>query len=155
MLLDRLIGRYAARVPRRVRWTRQRIVYALDLWHGRHLRPPSAREWWLAGDDHPSSWTVIKTFGSWNAAIAAAGFRVRARGQARKRPQRPRCPVTGQFVSAHQPRCAACRTSVGTAAAAASPCAERSAARGTAGARAEGHAGSVAGGPAVTQRAGR
>jgi hypothetical protein len=86
----------------RVLWTRETILYALDLWHRKHLRAPSAREWWCAGPNHPSSWTVIKVFGSWNAAIAAAGLRVRARGEARTRPPRARCPETGRFVSSRQ-----------------------------------------------------
>lgn len=57
------------------RWTKENIVYAIDLWHRRHLRPPTAREWKSAGDDHPSAPTVRRVFGTWNRAIRASGFR--------------------------------------------------------------------------------
>jgi len=73
-------------------------VTALDAWHQQHLRSPSAWEWWSAGPDHPSHWTVRQVFGSWSAALTAAGLRARARGDVRVRTQRERCPHTGRFV---------------------------------------------------------
>lgn len=80
------------------RWSRQSIVYAIDLWHRRHLRAPALREWATAGHDHPSYATVMRHFGSWNAAIRAAGLKPRQPGDVRNRTPRRRCPRTGRFV---------------------------------------------------------
>jgi hypothetical protein len=63
-------------------------VYAIDLWGRRHLRAPTAKEWDRAGADHPSRQTVQRVFGSWNAAIAAAGYVPKAPGQKRGRERR-------------------------------------------------------------------
>jgi hypothetical protein len=57
------------------------IVYAIDLWARRHLRPPTAGQWDRAGEDHPSRQTVQRVFGSWNAAIQAAGYVPRRPGR--------------------------------------------------------------------------
>jgi hypothetical protein len=86
------------------RWTADTIIYAIDLWHRRHLQTPSAREWEQAGENHPCRQTVMRVFGSWNAAIAAAGFTPKSQGQNRAevRRLRPRCPNTGRFVPATQ-----------------------------------------------------
>jgi hypothetical protein len=56
------------------RWTRENIAYAIDLWHRTHLRAPTALDWQLAGEDHPSTSNIRRVFGSWNAAMRAAGF---------------------------------------------------------------------------------
>lgn len=63
------------------RWTRESIIYAIELWHRKHLRIPTTDEWDAAGPDHPSRVTVIRRFGSWNAAMEAAGFRPRRPGE--------------------------------------------------------------------------
>jgi len=63
------------------RWTHETIVYAITLWHRTYSRPPVTREWEHAGENHPSRQTVARVFGSWNAAIAAAGFCPRSRGR--------------------------------------------------------------------------
>jgi hypothetical protein len=63
------------------RWSRTTVLYALDLWHRRHLQTPTAKEWNRAGDDHPSLATVRRLFGSWNAAVRAAGLRPRRPGE--------------------------------------------------------------------------
>jgi Homing endonuclease associated repeat len=81
-------------------WDRQTIVYAIDLWHRRHLKTPTVADWESAGEDHPCRQTVQRVFGSWSAAMRAAGFRPRRRGEARDTWSRPRCPVTGRWVSA-------------------------------------------------------
>ena len=49
-------------------WTHDTILYALHLWVRRHGRPPAAREWDRAGEDHPSRQTVQRVFGRWNRA---------------------------------------------------------------------------------------
>jgi hypothetical protein len=67
--------------PRRgFRWDKTTICYAIELWHRRTSRTPALIEWRNAGADHPSTFTVLRVFGSWNAAIKAAGFRPRNRG---------------------------------------------------------------------------
>ena len=66
-------------------WTPDTILYALELWARRHGRPPSAREWNRAGEDHPSRQTVQRVFGRWNRAIRAAGYRPRKPGELRRR----------------------------------------------------------------------
>jgi hypothetical protein len=66
------------------RWTDETIAYAFELWHRRHLCSPTVDEWRRAGHDHPSVTTVRQVFGSWNAAVEAAGFRPRRPGEARR-----------------------------------------------------------------------
>jgi len=80
------------------RWTQDSIVYAIELWHRRHLRTPTAEEWERAGEDHPCRQTVLRVFRSWNAAIRAAGYRPKQQGQNRPGVQRNRCPDTGRWV---------------------------------------------------------
>lgn len=80
-------------------WTRESIVYAMDLWHREHLRAPTLREWSYASENHPTYVTVMRRFGSWNTAIRAAGFRPLPPGHKRREDERPRCPRTGRFVA--------------------------------------------------------
>ena len=89
------------------RWTRDTIAYAIDLWHREHLEAPTQDEWERAGDNHPCRVTVIRTFGTWNAAIRAAGLRPRAQGT-NKNWQRMRCPVRGRWCACpdERPLCA-------------------------------------------------
>ncbi len=84
------------------RWTTDTIIYAIDLWHRRHLQVPSARDWEQAGENHPCRQTVMRVFGSWNSAIRAAGFRPKRQGENRAEAsrRRARCPQTGRFVAA-------------------------------------------------------
>jgi Homing endonuclease associated repeat len=84
------------------RWTPELIVYAIDLHHRRHLKLPSKRDWVRAGEDHPSLQTVRRAFGSWSAAVAAAGFRPRGPGGARF-VTRARCSETGRWLPAASP----------------------------------------------------
>jgi hypothetical protein len=63
------------------RWTHETIVYAITLWHRKHSRTPLTSEWDQAGENHPSRQTVARVFGSWNAAMIAAGFTARPRGR--------------------------------------------------------------------------
>lgn len=81
-------------------WTHETILYALELWARRHGRPPSARDWNRAGEDHPSRQTVQRVFGRWNRAIHAAGYRPRQPGELRQRTHvRPR-DANGRFLPA-------------------------------------------------------
>lgn len=84
------------------RWDRETIAYAIELWHRRHLRTPTVAEWEQAGPDHPCRATVQRVFGSWSAAMRAAGFRPRGRGMPREPWQRKRCDQTGRWLSADQ-----------------------------------------------------
>lgn len=55
-------------------WTHDRILAAFRDWAHAHGRPPRAMEWVLATPATPNAKTVMRRFGSWNAAVASAGF---------------------------------------------------------------------------------
>jgi hypothetical protein len=55
-------------------WTRDRVIRAMWDWEKAHGRQPSARQWKTRGDGRPQYDTVVRLFGSWNAAVAKAGF---------------------------------------------------------------------------------
>ncbi len=79
-------------------WTRAAILLAIEEWVAEHGEPPAVMDWnpwgaqhelhdeqraarWLrdnAAGKYPSFKTVVNRFGSWNAAIEAAGFTPRA-----------------------------------------------------------------------------
>jgi hypothetical protein len=80
------------------RWSRELIVYAIDLWHRKYLVTPTQDDWERAGADHPCRITVLREFGTWNAAIRAAGFRPRKRGENRNWWRR-RCPTKGRWCA--------------------------------------------------------
>lgn len=77
-------------------WTRDSVIAAIHRWSDLYGQPPAAGDWNLSlarsrGWDiavrrfrdgrWPCSSTVCEVFGSWNAAIAAAGFEPRRVGQ--------------------------------------------------------------------------
>ena len=70
-------------------------------WAHEHGRPPTLEEWRRAGTRHPSAATVRRLFGSWNAALVAAGFEMRPPGV----PVEPRsstharCEKTGRWTA--------------------------------------------------------
>jgi hypothetical protein len=79
------------------RWTRDLIVAAINAWAELHGAPPAVSDWTPAiarrqgradraerhaAGDWPFYSTVVKYFGSWAAAIEAAGWRSRPRGSA-------------------------------------------------------------------------
>lgn len=55
-------------------WTRDEIVGAIYLWRFDTGRLPRAHEWARPRPGFPASATVRRHFGSWNAAIVAAGY---------------------------------------------------------------------------------
>jgi DNA invertase Pin-like site-specific DNA recombinase len=55
-------------------WTREEIIHAMCEWGDEHGRPPKGLEWARAGTVHPSAPSVRKSFGSWQAALQAAGL---------------------------------------------------------------------------------
>lgn len=63
-------------------WTPSRIIAAIQRYAGEHGRPPGASEW-LAGshgrdvDGYPYTGIVQREFGTWSAAVRAAGFQSR------------------------------------------------------------------------------
>jgi DNA invertase Pin-like site-specific DNA recombinase len=56
------------------RWSRPEIKHALIAWTTAHARSPHIRDWPLATTEHPNCTTVVRTFGSWRAALKAAGL---------------------------------------------------------------------------------
>lgn len=60
-----------------ITWSPQRILEAIRDWNATHGRPPGMNDWRTAAVDHPAVVTVVKMFGRWNTAIAAAGFEPR------------------------------------------------------------------------------
>ena len=70
------------------RWPPPRVVERLQAWAHEHGRPPTLEEWRRAGARHPSAATVRRLFGSWNAALVAAGFEKRPPGRPGRAAQR-------------------------------------------------------------------
>jgi hypothetical protein len=61
--------------PRGRVWTRAEIISALREWSQLHGRPPVCKDWQCTTDEHPGSRAVGSLFGSWSAALTAAGLR--------------------------------------------------------------------------------
>jgi hypothetical protein len=100
-------------------WTKEAVVLAIQEWDARYNDPPAVADWnsWVARAmndearairyerDHatgacPSFMAVVEAFGSWNAAICAAGFDPRpARGgngnELRRRSMRAKAEAQG------------------------------------------------------------
>jgi len=56
-------------------WTGQEILAAIRAWAERTGHPPGADDWRSATSNaQPGTRRVIRVFGSWNEAIATAGF---------------------------------------------------------------------------------
>lgn len=55
-------------------WDRRRVVDALRAWTDQHGRPPRRRDWMSSGPGHPQGGVVYRLFGSWPAALIAAGL---------------------------------------------------------------------------------
>lgn len=61
-------------------WTVERVLTAITAWERQHGAPPTSTEWRTATPRTPAAQTVHELFGSWNMAIACAGFRPRRTG---------------------------------------------------------------------------
>jgi hypothetical protein len=61
-------------------WDRASIVAAIQRWNDEHGEPPKSTEWVKKQDGRPTMSTVINHFGTWVAAIVAAGFEPRRSG---------------------------------------------------------------------------
>lgn len=77
-------------------WTPERIIRAIQQFHRMYRRPPTVADWnpalarrrgkfevaarYERDGCWPSDWSVRKRFGSWNAAIRAAGLQPRKGG---------------------------------------------------------------------------
>jgi hypothetical protein len=70
------------RAGREALWTKERIIDALQRWHAQHGRVPTSNEWgthgsgrrWNPDAEYPTVNPVLRQFGSWNAALSAAGY---------------------------------------------------------------------------------
>lgn len=56
------------------RWTKERIVAALQADARLRGRPPYSSDWSRATDEHPERTTVRRAFGGWREALVAAGI---------------------------------------------------------------------------------
>lgn len=61
----------------------QDYIDAIQRWAREHGEPPRMADWRPAVGDYPSTSAVEERFGSWNAAIRAAGFTPRPPGRPR------------------------------------------------------------------------
>jgi hypothetical protein len=67
-----------------MRWSKDSIKIAIRDWTNIYGEPPLSNDWQgpYRPDWVPSTHTVHDHFGTWNAAIQAAGFKPRPRGAA-------------------------------------------------------------------------
>jgi HNH endonuclease len=73
----------AANLPvRRRRWDRDLIVGAILRYAHEYGRLPTSRDWNRSTPAHPHATTVLKQFGSWSAAMAAASAQLAAKAPA-------------------------------------------------------------------------
>jgi hypothetical protein len=54
-------------------WSDRELIEALRAWTARHGRPPLSSDWHHAAPDHPTAAVARRRFGSWRAALKAAG----------------------------------------------------------------------------------
>lgn len=66
----------------RKKWTPELIIECIQRFALEHGEAPAAREWMgPRRDGYPGTTSVVHVFGSWNAAISAAGFTPRPPGR--------------------------------------------------------------------------
>lgn len=68
----------------RPRWSRERIIRALQAEHRRTGKVPSFKRWHKSAQGRPGATRVVQQFGSWRAAVEAAGLTPRPTGRPRK-----------------------------------------------------------------------
>lgn len=73
-------------------WTRDRILDALRNYQAQTGQAPTVKTWGCATPEHPAARQVIERFGSWNAALDAAGFYPRGPYGVKLRPELPKTP---------------------------------------------------------------
>lgn len=83
------------------RWTQEEIVDAIKAWAKEHDATPTAAQWSRVGSAWPSVGRVRTVFGTWSAAIAAAGFTPRRVGECSLRTIR--CDGCGAEVTTKGP----------------------------------------------------
>jgi hypothetical protein len=54
------------------RWTHDTVVAAIRRWTDANGRPPNTRDWDKTVPGYPNQRTVVRLFGSWRGAVAAA-----------------------------------------------------------------------------------
>jgi DNA invertase Pin-like site-specific DNA recombinase len=89
--------------PPQAGWTREEIIVAIQRWAEEYGEQPAYTDWPRSTQAHPMANTAIKVFGSWRAALRAAGYdksRRRRPGPPRDRDSRGRylpiaAPVPG------------------------------------------------------------
>lgn len=69
-------------------WDRDKIALAVRRWAQEHQGPPRTRDWAAPGPAWPSYRIVVRVFGTWNAAIVAAGFTPRCQRRGNQAPER-------------------------------------------------------------------
>lgn len=62
-------------------WTKEKVRNSIAAFFVEHGRAPTAREWSTVSPDRPSAFDAINRFGSFNAAVSAAGLTPRRSGQ--------------------------------------------------------------------------
>lgn len=81
-------------------WTHELIVAAMRDYYVRTGTVPTVGSWTKAAPEHPAALTVRKRFGTWNAAIDAAGFYSRGSWGNRVREKLPTRQVIGKVDAA-------------------------------------------------------
>ncbi len=61
-------------------WTPELVAYALDAFHRKHLRIPTAREFRRGVEELPSLSTICRLYGSVGRMLRFHGYRVRPTG---------------------------------------------------------------------------
>lgn len=65
-------------------WSRGAIIDAIGAWNSAHGQPPLSNDWQRSGHGHPTSHYVRKIFGTFAAAVRAAGLEPRHRAHLAK-----------------------------------------------------------------------
>jgi hypothetical protein len=84
---------------RATRWDKASVIAAVQRWEREVGRPPTQADWkGVRGSEWPSSTHTARLFGTWGAALAAAGFPLPER-KPRRKPRPKVRPTTDRFLS--------------------------------------------------------